>query len=78
MDKPKVQRFTFREARKRVKMTQKYVAGKLGVSETSIVDWERGKRLPNLKYLDELCELYGVYRGQLIFQPSVKEKKRKE
>lgn len=74
MDKPKVQRFTFREARKRVKMTQKYVAGKLGVSETSIVDWERGKRLPNLKYLDELCKLYGVYRGQLIFQPSVKEK----
>lgn len=77
MDKQKVQRFTFREARKRAKLTQKDVAKKLGVSETSLIYWEKGRRLPNLKYLDELCKLYGVYRGQLIFQPSADFKPKK-
>ena len=65
----KVPRMTLKEARKRYTKYKAYqVAEMLGVASTTVSSWENGKTLPNCKYLDAICKLYGVYRGQLILK----------
>lgn len=46
-------------ARINAKLTQKEAAEKLGVSEQTMVYWERGDRQPNVKMAEKLCDLYG-------------------
>lgn len=46
-------------ARVNAKITQKDAAKALGVSEQSIVNWEKGVRKPTIENALKLCELYG-------------------
>lgn len=45
---------------------QKYIAGKLGVSETSVSNWVRGHHIPKPKHILKLTLLLNVSIGELI------------
>lgn len=47
-------------ARINAKLTQKELAKILGVSNTTIVNWESGKTEPNLSQLKKISELSGI------------------
>ena len=50
------------------KMTQKEWASKLGVSNSTVVNWEKGNTEPSLSQLREMSRLSGVPMD-LIFVP---------
>ena len=69
-NKPYIRKYTLREARKQRTNLKIYeVAKMIGVTPTTLGSWERMERFPNSIYLDPLCEIYGIYRGQLIIMP---------
>lgn len=45
------------EVRKQQNMTQRELAEKIGVSDKTISKWETGKSMPELGYLQQLCEI---------------------
>lgn len=47
-------------ARVNAKLTQKELAEKLGVSNATIVNWEKGNSEPNLTQLRKISELSGI------------------
>ena len=57
---------TLRGLRKENNMTQKQLAEKLGVSDTSIRDWENRGIQPNYQTLYELSKIFNVSIGQLL------------
>lgn len=61
--------------RTRKNLTQQVVADAMGVSKTTISDWEKGKNLPRLERLDLLTETLGVEQRELLFDegPLVEE-----
>lgn len=50
---------TLRSIRKRVGMTQKTLASKIGVTPETIGNWERGSRQPSFEYLVSLADALG-------------------
>lgn len=61
-------KITLRAARVNAGKTQKAVADEIGVSNTTIVKWEKGSVIPRADALRRLCALYGVPET-LIFLP---------
>lgn len=47
-------------ARVNAELTQKELAEKCGVSESTIINWESGKSLPNVKMLGPLEDALGI------------------
>lgn len=47
-------------ARVNAKLTQKELADKVGVSESTIVAWESGRRYPNVRMLGKIEQALGV------------------
>lgn len=55
-------------ARVNSKMTQEEVAKLVGVSKTTIVNWEKGRVIPRIPELSMLCEIYKIPKDN-IFLP---------
>lgn len=53
-------KITLAAARVNAGLTQKQLAEKCGVSESSVFNWENGKSSPKLKHLPMLEEAYGI------------------
>jgi len=47
-------------ARVNAKLTQKELAEKCGVSESTIIAWESGRRYPNVRMLGKIEQALGV------------------
>lgn len=47
-------------ARVNAKLTQKELADKVGVSESTIVAWESGRRCPNVRMLGKIERALGI------------------
>lgn len=47
-------------ARVNAGITQKQLADHCGVSETTVINWENGKRLPRIDMLPVLEKAYGI------------------
>lgn len=47
-------------------MTQKELAGLLGVTQDSISLWEKGKRIPDTNYVVELSRIFGISTDYLL------------
>lgn len=58
---------TLKAARVNVELTQSAVAEKLGVSISTIKNWETGKTFPKQPMIEKLCELYGVAYDNIFF-----------
>ena len=52
--------------RKENKMTQKQIAEKLGIMDTSVSKWERGVNAPDISYLTELSKIFHVTVQELL------------
>lgn len=57
---------SLQEQRKRVGLKQSDVAKKLGVSETAISNYEKGKRIPPIHILIPYAEILDIYVEDLI------------
>lgn len=62
-----------RDARKRVGMTQEELAATLGVDQTSIVAWERGKWSPRTKLLPTLAKVLRTTVDDLLAPDGVND-----
>lgn len=45
--------------------SRKYVADKIGVSDYTVGQWERGKHMPYPEHIQRLCDLFGTNAGAL-------------
>ena len=54
------------EVRKQQNMTQRELAEKIGVSDKTISKWETGKSMPELGYLQQLCEILQINVNELL------------
>lgn len=63
-------KFTLRGARANAGITQKAAADAVGVSNKTMVKWEKGTAYPNVVQAAKLCRLYGVSFDDIIFLPN--------
>ncbi len=61
-------RITLEAARVNAHLTQKELAEILGVSNATVVNWEKGKTEPSLSQLKKISELSGI-PSDFIFIP---------
>lgn len=55
-----------KKLRNEIGMSQKDLADKLGVSDTVIVNYENGKKTPNLKRLVQMAEILNCTLDEII------------
>lgn len=55
-------------ARVNAKLTQKEMAERCGVSESTIIAWESGKRYPNVKMLANIEQALGMSLDYIKFE----------
>ena len=60
---------TLKAARMNVALTQKQAAQKLGITISTIGNWERGRSFPDALQIKRIEELYHVRYDELIFLP---------
>lgn len=60
-------KITLKAARVNVGFTQKEAAEKIGVTEYTVFNWEKGRSFPNVKNLKAIEEAYRVSYQDLIF-----------
>lgn len=54
------------ELRKRNKLTQEQLSGKLNISRTAVSKWESGRGFPNIEALKNISRVFGVPIDQLL------------
>ena len=62
-------KISLKSARVNAGLTQKDAAAKLGVSNKTLLSWERGTSFPSANKIEMLCCLYGVNYDNIIFLP---------
>ncbi len=65
MDNEKIGKFIL-ELRKQKGMTQKELAEKVGVSDKTISKWECGNSIPDITYLEALCNSLNISVNELL------------
>lgn len=63
-------KISLKSARVNAGYTQKEVAEKLGVSNKTVNNWEKGTSYPKADKVDAICKLYGVSYDHIIFLPN--------
>ncbi len=63
-------KMTLKTARDRAGLTQIEAAAKIGVSVSTLGNYESGKRYPDVPTIRKIEEVYRVSYNQLIFLPS--------
>jgi len=59
--------------REKAGLSQKNLAGKLGVDENSVWRWEAGRAYPSVDLGKQIAELLGVSVDELLYGPQSKE-----
>ena len=67
--RPKNMRMTLKTARELSGMTQSAAAKKIGITEDTLGNYERGRTYPDIPVLRKIEEVYDVNYDQLIFLP---------
>ena len=52
--------------RKKKNLTQAALAEKLGITDRAVSKWERGKGLPDVSLMLDLCEIFGITVNELL------------
>lgn len=63
-------KITIKAARVNAGLTQKEAAKRLGISNSTLGNWENGQTMPDIKQVEKLCEMYGVTYDALNFLPN--------
>ena len=77
MDQEKIGRF-IANCRKQRKMTQSELGEKLGVTEKSVSNWEKGRNMPDLSLFKPLCNELNITLNDLLSGEKVTEKEYRE
>lgn len=70
MNQVKIGKF-IAERRKQQGYLQKDIAAKLGISEKTVSKWECGNGLPEVVYMEPLCQLLGITVNELLAGESI-------
>ena len=65
MDQIKIGEFISQQ-RKNQNLTQAALAEKLGITDRAVSKWERGKGLPDVSLMMELCEILDITVNELL------------
>lgn len=65
MDQEKIGKF-IAEVRKQRGLTQKELAEKIGISDKTISKWECGNSIPDISYLESLCDSLDIKVNELL------------
>lgn len=63
-------KLSIRAARVNIGLSQKEAAARLGVSNKTLGNWEKGITFPPVDKIPVICELYGVSYDNLNFLPT--------
>lgn len=77
MDQQKTGKF-IAERRKKLHLTQRELAGRLGITDRAVSKWENGRCMPELSLLEPLAKELGVGINDLLSGEIVSEKEIKE
>lgn len=61
-------KLSMKAARVNAGMTQTELAEKLGVAESTLINWEKGRTTPNVKQLRQFCEIVGMPEDIIFLQ----------
>lgn len=64
-----IEKVTLPVARKIAGMTQKDLANAMLVSESTVVNWEKGRSEPTVNQAQKISELTGIPLDSIIFLP---------
>lgn len=65
MNQIKIGEFISSQRRKK-NLTQAALAEKLGITDRAVSKWERGKGLPDVSLMLDLCEIFGITVNELL------------
>lgn len=65
-----IEKVTLPVARKIANLTQKELGLALGVSESTVINWEKGRSEPTVCQGQKISELTGIPLDSIIFLPS--------
>ena len=57
--------------RKMKNLTQAALAEKLGITDRAVSKWERGKGLPDVSLMIDLCEIFGITVNELLSKKEI-------
>jgi len=77
MNQEKIGKF-IAKCRKEKKMTQTFLAEKLGVTDKSIGNWENGRNMPDLSLFKPLCDELGITINELMSGERINKDKYQE
>ena len=63
-------KITLRSARVNNGMSREFVANEVGVSSSTIKNWEIGKTFPTQPQIEKLCHLYNIPYDGINFLPN--------
>lgn len=64
-----IEKVTLPVARKIANMTQKGLASVVGVSESTVINWEKGRSEPTISQAKAIGEATGIPYDNIIFLP---------
>ena len=70
MNQTKIGKF-ISQCRKERGFLQKDIAARLGVSEKTVSKWECGKGLPEVVFMEPLCQILGITVNELLAGESI-------
>lgn len=65
MDQKKIGKF-IAQLRKKKSLTQRELANKLGISEKTVSKWECGNGMPEVAFMQPLCDILGITVNELL------------
>lgn len=65
-----IEKVTLPVARKIANLTQKELGSAVGVSESTVINWEKGRSEPTVIQAQKISEVTGIPLDSIIFLPS--------
>ena len=59
--------------RKKLKLSQKELAEKMGVKNTTVSSWERGANAPDIEIIFDLCTLFDIRVHEMFGKDTISE-----
>ncbi|MBQ8263207.1 MAG: helix-turn-helix transcriptional regulator [Oscillospiraceae bacterium] len=64
-----IEKLTLPAARKLANLTQRELASRCNVSESTVINWEKGRTEPTVSQAVKIGEAVGIYYDHIIFLP---------
>lgn len=65
-----IEKLTLPAARKLANLTQRELASRCNVSESTVINWEKGRTEPTISQAIKIGEAVGIHYDNIIFLPS--------